>query len=321
MTKILKLLSVVFLCGPATGFSQTEAVNIESKNGRIEVSVGEDLFTAYNFLETSKPYLYPVLGPMQIRMTRDYPMKETTGEADDHPHHKSIWIGHEVNGVDFWTCQNGSKIEVVGQPVIDTKANSLAANSNWIDADGKIICSDSTKWTFGIDEKLRWIDCVFSLVASEGPLRINDTKEGTVAIRTHSDLRLKPDPKRGVQKVFGKATNSRGTTGPAIWGKSASWVLYSGTIQSQPASILMLDHPTNFRHPTTWHARDYGLGTANPFGLHDFEKMAAGAGEVTLSKGQSLTLHYRFVFFSAEIDSDDAAEHHAQFSLINSGGE
>ena len=306
MRRLFQFLTIaIFLVSPATSNAQTE-IRIAKQGKAIEVSVGDELFTAYNFKETAKPFLYPVHGPNQIPLTRNFPMKETAGESDDHPHHKSIWIGHKINDVDFWTCESGANIVVQGDPEIDAASNSITANSNWVDVNGKVICGDTTKWTFGFDEKSRWINCHFTIKASEGSVTINDTKEGTVAIRTHSDLRLTPDPKRGVKEVFGNAINSIGTKGKSIWGQSASWVLYSGTVDSKPASIVILDHPSNFRHPTTWHARDYGLVAANPFGLHDFLRMEKGAGEVKLAKGQSLTLQYRFVFFAELLSAEDA---------------
>jgi hypothetical protein len=56
----------------------------------------------------------------------------------------------------------------------------------------------------------------------------------------------------------------------------------------------MFDNPNNPRHPTTWHVRDYGLFAANPFGLHDFEKKPAGAGDFKIAAGQGATFRYRF---------------------------
>jgi len=314
MCRVLQLLTIITCVAYSTAAFAQSGIQITQQGDAIEVSVGDELFTAYNFKETAKPFLYPVLGPKQIRMTRDFPMKKTPGEADDHPHHKSLWIGHEINDIDFWTCRGGAKIVVDGEPTIDAASNSITANSNWIDADGKVTCTDTTKWTFGFDDQSRWIDCQFKLTASEAPIKINDTKEGTVAIRTHPDLRLNPDPKRGVKEVFGSVTNSQGTTGAKAWGQSASWVLYSGTVESKPASILILDHPSNFRHPTTWHARDYGLVAANPFGLHYFLDMKEGAGEVELAKGQSMTLKYRFMFFAGVVDADESVKRLKAFS-------
>jgi len=270
---------------------------------RVKVTFGESHFTTLHFRDGEKPYLHPVFGPGQTRMTRDFPMAQTAGEATDHPHHKSIWIGHEINGIDFWTNRGGSKIVVSGVPQLDTETNSMLVASNWTDANGKVTCSDTTNWKFGSGLDHRFIDCQWTLIASHGPITIDDTKEGTVAIRTHPDLRLKPDAKLGVNKVFGTATNSNKTAGPEIWGQSASWVLYCGTVESKPTSLLILDHPGNFRHPTTWHARDYGLIAANPFGLHAFQGMDKRAGEVKLANGQSLTLRYRFCFFDSKIDA------------------
>lgn len=312
------LLFVGFMFPSLSCWAQT-SMDIKKVDGRIEVSIGDQLFTAYNYQDTAKPFLYPVYGPGQTRMTRDFPMKQTAGEGDDHPHHKSIWIGHQVSGADFWHGHDGEKIVVDGEPVIDEQLGTVTANSNWVDGSGKTICSDRTKWTFGFDDDSRWIDCRLELRASSGNITIDDTKEGMVAIRTHPDLRLNPDPKRGVKEVFGSAVNSQGSAGEEIWGQAAAWVLYSGEIESKPTSMLIMDHPESFRYPTTWHARDYGLVAANPFGLQQFQKMEPGAGAVALVKQQSLTFQYRFQFFDKRIDAEVAGQ--AMKRWVQSGRE
>ena len=70
--------------------------------------------------------------------------------------------------------------------------------------------------------------------------------------------------------------------------------------------VAIFDHPRNQRHPTWWHVRDYGLFAANPFGQHDFEKLAdKSAGNLTVPAGQSITFRYRFY-----LHPGDAAQGH-----------
>ena len=57
-----------------------------------------------------------------------------------------------------------------------------------------------------------------------------------------------------------------------------------------PVATLQPDNPN---HPSWWHARDYGLFAANPFGAHDFEGKPRGTGAVTVSAGASLRFRYR----------------------------
>lgn len=150
--------------------------------------------------------------------------------------------------------------------------------------------------------------------ATFGNIQFDDTKEGLFAIRTHPDLRLTSSPKRGVEEVFGSAINSEGVTGKAIWGKQAKWLLYVGTIDGKPMSIAMYDHPGNLRHPTTWHARDYGLVTANPFGLHHFLKKEKGAGAFKIAKGDHLKLRYRVEFFRGGVTPSEVEASYKRFA-------
>ena len=70
---------------------------------RVRVTIAGKLFTEYHYRQCENPFLYPVIGPYGIGMTRNYPSKRVPGESQDHPHHTSIWFGHDgLNGVDFW---------------------------------------------------------------------------------------------------------------------------------------------------------------------------------------------------------------------------
>jgi hypothetical protein len=76
-----------------------------------------------------------------------------------------------------------------------------------------------------------------------------------------------------------------------------------------------MDHPSNLRHPTWWHARDYGLLAANPFGIHDFEgKEDEHLGDYTLKKDETLTLRYQVVVHQGTLESAALPKHFKKFS-------
>jgi hypothetical protein len=88
----------------------------------------------------------------------------------------------------------------------------------------------------------------------------------------------------------GTILNANGRKNEAqVWGHAADWCDYSGTIAGERVGIAIFCHPENFR-PSWFHARDYGLLVANPFGRRAF-----GEGEtstVVVKPGESLRLRY-----------------------------
>lgn len=291
-----------------SGWSQVLAQDSNQPDGRvliqavddaIEVKIGDQLFTRFLTKDETKPTFYPVLGPGQTPMTRSYPLAKSPGEAKDHPHHKSIWLGHEVNGLDLWANRDGV-IKVSGVAEIDQANDSFSVVTQWHrKSDDSVICTVECQYAFGWDESARWIDATFQFKATDGDLTFNDTKEGMFAIRTHPNLRLNA-AKEFKGAPTGHAVNSRGTTGKAVWGESATWVDYWGTIEKQDVGVAIFDHPSNFRHPTHWHAREYGLVAANPFGLHHFTGAEKGTGAHTLQAGDSMTFRYRMLFHAGD---------------------
>lgn len=274
----------------------------------IAVRFGEDLFTKVHYDASPKPFLYPLLGPGDVPMTRAWPQEEREGEAHDHPHHTSFWFAHgNVNGVDFWHPQSdhGGVIEFTGklkELLQRGKRMRLRHEYLWKDKQGTELLHERRTTLLGAEEEQRWVDMKFELTALQDEVTFGDTKEGTFALRMHPNLRLKG------KVANGKAINEAGVTGKGVWGKRAAWVHYQGEVDGAPVGIGIFEHHENFRHPTWWHARDYGLVAANPFGIHDFERKPGGTGKHVLRKGETLILQYRVWLHAGHKTPEEVAQ-------------
>ncbi len=292
------------MLSPSTGHSQTTVKILSGKEKGIAVMIGDELFTKLDIDNYRRPILYPVYGPGETPMTRNHPMKlDVEGEAKDHPHHKSIWCGHGlINGISFWHEEGQIKVDY-SKPVsisMDNGKATIGFGCNYVDGQYRLVCKDETRISFSeLENGARAIDWDVTIHASERDLLFGDTKEGMMAIRTHPSLRI---DKGAV------AVNSGGTEGKDIWGKHAEWVDYSAKVEGNHVGVAIFDHPENLRHPTTWHARAYGLVAANPFGMHHFEGKEKGAGDFKLAKGESVRFQYRIVLHSGDAEAAKIGE-------------
>lgn len=281
----------------------------------IAVYVDDKLFTEYLIHTGPKPILWPVIGPGGMEMTRQFPMKLVDGEKADHPHQRSLWFTHgNVNGVDFWaekssrSPDHGSvvhrefkKAEVEGDRVV------IATLNDWIGPDGKKHLEDERTLTFRATSDSRSIDFDILLKATEGPVTFGDTKEGSMAIRVPTVMDV--DSKQG-----GRIVTSEGLTDKEAWGKPARWVDYHGPVGGEVVGVAIMNHPSSFRYPTTWHVRTYGLFAANPFGLHDFTASAGVDGAHTIPAGGTMTLRYRFLFHRGDEKQAGVADAFATYA-------
>jgi hypothetical protein len=298
----------VFAVGLVAGIAASVAqadVTLDRRDGRIDVAIDVQPFTSYVFAGQRKPILFPLLAPGGRPLTRSWPVVDgVVGEPHDHPHHESVWFMHgRVNDVDFWAShpkatnpshRNDDRVEQTELVRCEGGDRGVIETTNrWVTAKGDVVCTDSRRLVFAAAGGARTIDFTITIHAAHGPVTFGDTKEGTMALRVHPALQ--PKDAHGSRGAAGTVVNSEGLRNAEAWGKPARWVDYSGPIDGQTVGVAMLDHPRNLRHPTRWHARDYGLCAANPFGLHDFAGAAAGAGDHTIPAGESLTLRYLIV--------------------------
>ena len=291
-----------------TATSSSAKCELDSTKGTVAISLNGKPFTELRYTGFAKPILYPILTAGGLNLVRRWPV-EAAGpdEEEDHPHHKGLWFTHgAVNGVDFWKeGPDAGRIVVQGTPATSSKDGTVTVvtSENWLAPGDKKICSSSTTITCGTERTDRWLDYAITITASQGDLTLGDTKEGTMGIRSHPALNLKGKVAKG------SAINSEGEANAALWGRPAKWVDYTAPVGGETIGIACFDHPSNLRHPTTWHARDYGLIAANPFGLHDFDKKknAKGSGDHIIKSGESLTLRYRWLFHTGDTKTADIA--------------
>jgi hypothetical protein len=292
-----------------------EGVQISKLEDRLRVEINGKFFTEYYFKNVPRPFCYPLIGPGDAAMTRNWPMKDTPGEDHDHPHHRSLWFAHgAVNGHDFWAeAKNfGKEVHDDFLEVTSGKdAGVIKSKNKWVAADGTVVCTDERTLRFynpgSVNERV--LDFEITLFASNGDLTFGDTKEGTMAVRLAETMRLKGKVGKG------HIVNSNGVRDGQTWGKKANWCDYYGPVEDKTVGIAIFDHPQNPRHPTWWHVRDYGLFAANPFGQHDFESLPdKSAGNLVVPAGKSVTFRYRFYLHEGDDQQAKVAERYEQYA-------
>ena len=291
---------------PAAG-----GVKLTQGDNKVTVEINGKLFTEYRFKEPQRPFFYPVMGPTGEPVMRHWPVDTSyPDDARDHVHQKSLWFTHgAVNGIDFWSDGKGTIVhdkflEVSSGP----QSGVITAQNKWVAPDGKITLTDTRTHRFYNDPDGTLMDWEITLHASNGQVTFGDTKEGSMAIR------LAPTVQLGGKVGKGHIVNSEGVTDNATWSKRADWCDYYGPLKGEVVGVAIFDHPSNPRHPTWWHVRDYGLFAANPFGIHDFEKKPAGAGDLVIPAGDSVTFKYRFYFHKGDEKQGKVAEHYRDYA-------
>jgi hypothetical protein len=287
----------ILLAGLAAGacFAQEIAVKVDGKP-----------FTVFNYgKDAGKPFLAPVRSASGKIITRRFPMEKVEGESRDHLHHRGLWFSYDdVNGVKFWENEPSYDKPHMGRQVVrsaelkeGSKSSTLPAVIEWRDDKGKLLLVENRDMVFAGDAKLRTIDFHITLTAAVD-VTLGDTKEGAFAIRLDDAF----TERKGL-----KILDADGRTKMAnVWGKRSNWVDYSGELDGEKMGVAMFDHPGNPRHPTYWHARDYGLFALNPFGRNAFDPKQEES-DWKVPTGQKVEFRWRVLIHPGDAQSGRVA--------------
>jgi hypothetical protein len=277
----------------------TADIRVASRPDGVDALVDGQKLTALEFGgKWDKPFLYPLRTPSGALLSRGWPVAERPGDSRDHVWHRGLFFGHgDINGIDFWRELGPGKTGkvIVTRPPVWRKG-VLTVSGDLVPPQGRRMGSIHEEYRFARAGSAYEVDARMTFAADAGiDLKLGDTEEAAFGVRLTEEFR----EDRGATLL-----NSSGLTGTKnIWGKQAEWVDYSTTIENRKVGIAILDHPSNPRHPTYWHARGYGLNAANAFGVRDFTRDKTKDGSMTVAKGQSLTFRYLLI-----LHDGDAAE-------------
>jgi hypothetical protein len=315
------LIALPLLVATASAQSRVEVVPNEAAR-RVDVTVDGKPFTSYVWPTTlKKPVLYPLRSARGTLVTRGYPLDPRGGERVDHPHHVGLWFNHgDVNGLDFWnnsdeiTGPRAAKMgTIVHRKIVAAKGGQgqgeLTVESEWQKPDGAVLLRERTQFVFRADGQSRTVDRITTLTALGERVVFTDNKEGVLGLRVaraleqpttqpdlFTDANGRPQTTKTLDNtgVTGQYTSSEGLKGDAVWGTRGRWTMLTGTVESEPVTLVMLDHPSNAGFPTYWHARGYGLFAANPLGEKVFSN---GKSELnaTLEPNASMVFRHRVV--------------------------
>lgn len=332
-------------------FAQTKprvALTADEAGKRVDVTIDGQPFTSYIYpgpAVLKKPVLYPIRSAGGHFVTRGWPFDPRPGERVDHPHHVGMWFNYgDVNGYDFWNNSTDAGKEHNGSgpaPRFGTIVHTgikrmksgnehaeLTVTADWLDETNAVMLREETTYRFRGGPGERSIDRLTKLTAADKDVLFRDNKEGLIGLRLARSLEhpaTKPDvftdasgvttavPVLDNTGVTGHYRSSEGVEGEAVWGKRGTWVSVSGTVEGEPVTLTLMDHPQNVGYPTYWHARGYGLFAANPLAPSVFTNGKEPAMNYTLKAGQSVEFRYRLVIRSGAAGADQSARQAEQF--------
>jgi Methane oxygenase PmoA len=288
----------------------TVSAQVNFSRDQIDVTIDGKPFTTFHYgAESGKPYLAPLRSASGKIVTRHYPMEQIPGESRDHLHHTGLWFSYDdVNGTKLWENDPSYTKPHIGRIVVrsaEWRGDVLTAVMEWRDPDGKALLIENRKMTFPADPKLRIIDFQIGLTAASQDVTLGDTKEGAFAIRLAEPF---------TERKGGKMVDADARVGMAkVWGKRSNWVDYTAVVDGEQLGVAMFDHPSNPRHPTYWHARDYGLFALNPFGQNAFDPDKEQS-HWKLPKGQMISFRWRVVIHPGDAESGHVADLYQEFA-------
>lgn len=272
--------------GKADTSRAAELPNVEFQTapGEVCVSIAGKPVATYSYADERirRPYFAHVKSPGGIQVTRNHPPIAGKDRKDHATMHPGIWMAFgDLDGEDFWRNKGRVVHEAfVTEPTGGPGKGSFAVRNRYERASGELVCREECRVTLLVRPEgylLLWDSSLFA----DREFYFGDQEEMGVAFRVATPIAVDNG---------GTMRDSQGRrNGDGIWGKTARWCDYSGTVDDRMIGMTLMCHPENLR-PSWMHARDYGFIAANPFGRKAFTK--GEPSKVVMAPGKKLRLRY-----------------------------
>ena len=330
MSRFNRLMHYSLLVAILVGVAATAAEATEPGKAPVEFAEGDGHITiaidglpmavyCYHDDKITRPFFAHVRAPDGLQVTRHHPPIDGQDLVDHGTFHPGIWMSFgDINGSDYWRIMAPVRhAKFVEPPKGGPGRGSFAVLNRYVDQKdpAKTVCEEVARFTF-VDRPEGFMLVWDSTFSSDHEFAFGDQEEMGLGFRVATPLRGEKKSEGGVPPGNGRILDSRGRkNGNEIWGNSADWCDYSGTMAGQHVGMTIFCHPQNFR-PSWFHARDYGLLEANPFGRQAFGK--GDKSSVVVKPGEKLRLRYGVLVHSgpekSEVDCAAAYKDYLQLS-------
>jgi hypothetical protein len=266
-------------------------VSFAERGERLEIAVAGRPFASYVYedREILRPYFAHVREPGGTQVTRAHPPVQGKDAVDHATMHPGIWLGlGDVSGADFWrnkgvVRQSGFAVKPQGGKGLGRFTASLTYHRTAGEAP---MAKQDSAYTVRVLPSGYLLEADLKLAAVGDPLVLGDQEEMGLGLRVASGI---------TATAGGAITNSEGRRSEKeVWGRPADWCDYSGVLDGRRVGMCLMPHPGNFRK-SWFHARDYGLLVANPFGQNAFTRGEKSAVRVEVN--QPLRLRFAVLVY------------------------
>ncbi|MBX6312253.1 MAG: PmoA family protein [Isosphaeraceae bacterium] len=261
----------------------------------LQIDIGGRPFARYLFESgpIPRPFFEHLHAPVGTQVTRNNPPVEGKDLTDHPTFHPGLWLAFgDLNGVDYWRTKDRIRhVGFVEEPKGSPGRGAFAVRNRY-EKDSEVIGEEVCRLTIAVCPAgylLIW-DSQFH--PKGGDLVFGDQEEMGLGIRMATPLAVVNG---------GRIIDSEGRINEAqVWGKQADWCAYGGEIDGKQVGVLLMLHPKNFRR-SWFHARDYGLLVANPFGRNAFTK--SEKSRVVIHPGEVLRLRFGVLIYGGPAES------------------
>lgn len=306
----MKLLFAYLVAGltvPAYAVQQSDITFDSSDKGRIAVLAGKLPVAQFVWDDPKipRPYFCDLRTIEGTQVSRTHPPVEDSDVADHPDYHPGLWMAFgDISGSDYW--RNKATVKCKAETIKTSQlqeSSTVSASFNYLDEEepSTKICSEQFRCTF-VGRTHGYLMLWDSSFSSKKPFYFGDQEEMGLGVRVATSIRAESRERGEIPPGTGRILDAEGRlNGEQVWGNSSQWCDYRGDVDDKTVGITILCHPDNFR-PSWFHARDYGLLLANPFGRRAFKK--GELSKVEVEPGDALRLRYG-VFVYTVPDTND----------------
>jgi len=285
------------VCSVTLGAKEVPIVAFKHEPNKLLITIGGKPFATYVYEDSkiTRPYFAHVRSPDGIQVTRNHPPIEGQDRTDHATMHPGIWLTFgDISGNDYWRLKARTVHDkFVVPPHGGPGRGSFTVRNRYLSAEGdKTVCVETCRYTILVRPAGYLLIWESDFTSDSGAFSFGDQEEFGLGVRVATPISVRKG---------GHIADSEGRRNEKqVWGKQAGWCDYSGEIEGQRVGMTLMPDPNNFRR-SWYHARDYGLLVANPFGRNAMTR--GEKSKVVVRKGEKFRLGYGVFIYSVPADA------------------